>query len=198
VAGPIGGGKTSFVKAVARQLNNSATVFFDHYEKITESPAQDLESWIKNGAVFNDFPVPGLSDDLKKLKQGESIVDPVTQAEIRPTRHIVFEMPLGKEHGDTAGYIDLLIWIDIPLDVALARKLKEFTGTFAGRADELDPQKFIAWVDQYLDNYLKVIGRVLQIQQQKVRRNADIIIDGRKDIDWMVRQATEKILARLP
>ena len=198
VAAPIGGGKTSLVKAIANQLNHAATIFFDRYEKITGSPAQDLENWIEQGAAFHDFPVPGLSEDLRKLKLGESVFDPVTKTEIRPTKYIVFEMPLGKEHAGTAGFIDLLIWIDIPLDMALARKLKEFTGNFLAGAGDQNPRKFLAWMDVYLDNYLRVVRRVLQIQQQKVGSNADIILDGMKDMDWMARQATEEILARIP
>jgi uridine kinase len=198
VAGPIGGGKTALVKAIANQFNNAATIYFDHYEKITESPAQDLEKWIEQGASFHDFHIPGLARDLGKLKQGNSILDPLTKTEIKPTRYIVFEMPLGKEHRDTAGYIDLLIWINIPFDVALVRKLKEFTGNFLTRKIDGSSREFIVWMDRYLDNYFTVVRKVLQIQQQKVSLNADIIVDGMKDIDSMVCQATKEILAKIP
>lgn len=198
IAAPIGGGKTSLVKAIAKQLNNSSTIYFDHYEKITESPAQDLEKWIENGASFDDFSVPGLAGDLDKLRQGKSVLNPLTKTAVRPARYILFEMPLGKEHKETAEYIDLLIWIDIPLDIALARKLKEFTGDFKARPDAPNPGKFIIWMDEYLDNYMKVVRKVLQIQQQKVSRNADIIIDGMGDINSAALLATKEILARIP
>jgi len=198
VAAPIGGGKTSLIKAIANQLSNSSTVFFDHYEKITESPVQDLEKWIENGASFDDFSVPGLANDLEKLKQGKSVFNPFTNTTVRPARYIIFEMPLGKEHKETAGYIDLLIWIEIPLDIALARKLKEFTGDFKARPNAPNPGKFIIWMDEYLDNYMKVVRKVLQIQQQKISRNADIIIDGRGDINSAALLATKEILARIP
>ncbi len=198
VAAPIGGGKTALVKAIANRLNDSATIFFDHYEKITESPVQDLKKWIAEGASFDDFPVPGLADDLKKLKQGESVYNPLTRTNAGPARYIIFEMPLGKEQKETAGYIDLLIWIDIPPEIALAQKLKEFTGDFLAGVIDPNPGKLIVWMDKYLDNYLKVVRKVLQIQQQKVSRNADIIIDGMRDIETMALQATREILARIP
>jgi uridine kinase len=198
VAAPIGGGKTALVKAIANRLDDSATIFFDHYEKITESPVQDLEKWIAKGASFDDFIVPGLADDLKKLKQGESLFNPLMKTNTGPARYILFEMPLGKEQNETAGYIDLLIWIDIPPDIALAQKLKEFTGDFLAGVNDLNPGKLVAWMDKYLDNYLKVVRKVLQIQQEKVSRNADIIIDGMMDIDAMALRATKEILARIP
>ena len=198
VAAPIGGGKTALVKAIANQLDNSATIFFDHYEKITKSPAKDLEKWIAKGASFNEFSIPGLADDLKKLREGESVINPLTKTNVSPSRYIIFEMPLGKEHKETAVYIDLLIWIEIPFDIALAHKLKEFTGDFLVKASDPNHGKFIVWLDEYLGNYLKVVRRVLQIQQQNVSRNADIIIDGMMDIDSMALHATKEILARIP
>jgi len=198
VAAPIGGGKTSLVKAIAGQLNHAAIIFFDHYEKMTGLSAQDLEKWIDRGTNCHNFPVPGLADDLKKLKQGQSVFDPVAKTEIKPTRYIIFEMPMGREYPDTAGHIDLLVWIDLPLEVALARKLKEYTGNFLARSGDPNPRMFISWLDLYLENYLKVVRRVLLIQQQKVGGSADIIIDGMSDIDSMARQAAGEIVARLP
>ena len=63
VAAPIGGGKTSLVKAIANRLDDAAMLFYDHYEKATGQPVHDLEQWINNGADFNEFTIPGLADD---------------------------------------------------------------------------------------------------------------------------------------
>lgn len=198
VAAPIGGGKTALVKAISNRLDNSAVIFFDHYEKMTESPVQDLEKWVEMGASFNDFSVPRLADDLKKLREGKSVINPITKTGVGPSRYIIFEMPLGKEYKETEGYIDLLIWVEIPLDIALARKLKEFTGDFLSGSDDPNPGKFIIRMDKYIGNYLKVVRKVLLIQKQKVSRNADIIIDGMMDIDSMALKATREILDRIP
>jgi len=198
VAAPIGGGKTSFVTAIATRLNDATTIHYDHYEKTTEEPAHNLLQWLKNGANFNDFIIPNLSNDLEKLRSGESIVDPLTNTEITSKKYIIFEMPLGKEHKDTAEYIDLLIWIEIPLDIALARKIKEFTGLFLTEYKQEMHKDRIIWLDTYLDNYLQVIGKVLQIQKKKVSANADIIVDGQSDFETMLQHATKEILNRIP
>jgi uridine kinase len=198
VAGPSGSGKTALVKAVAEKLNDAATIFYDRYEKATRAPAYDLVKWIENGANFDEFAVLNLSKDLEKLKRGESVFDPLTNAEISSRKYILFEMPLGKEHKDTARYIDLLIWIEIPPDIALARKLREVTGTFLGMNKKENSLEFIVWINKYLDNYLKIVREVLQIQKQKVTPNADIIVDGQADLETMVREATREILNKLP
>jgi len=153
---------------------------------------------MKRGANVDDFIVPHLSNDLNKLKGGESVIDPLTNAEITSKKYIIFEMPMGKTHRDTARYIDLLIWIDIPLDIALARKLKEFTGSYLMKDKERMSEEFISWMDQYLDNYLNVVREVLKIQKQKVSTNADIIINGESRFETMVQHAVSEILAIIP
>lgn len=196
VAAPVGGGKTSLVKAIASKLNDATAIHYDHYEKATGEPVDDLMQWIKNGANFDDFIIPELPDDLKKLKRGESVIDPLTNLEIASKKYIIFEMPLGREHKDTAKYIDLLIWIEMPLDIALARKVKEFTGVFITEYTQEMHKDCIIWLNKYLDNYLKVIRDVLQIQKKKISINADIIVDGQKDFETMVQHAIKGILKK--
>lgn len=196
VAAPIGGGKTSLVASIADALRDAATLHFDHYEKLTEQPVDHLIKWMKNGANANDFRLPGLERDLEKLKRGESIVDPMTNVEVPSKKYIIFEMPLGKEHKETAKYIDLLLWVEIPLDMALARKLREFTSAFLKRYDQLKQKNFIIWLDAYLDNYLKAVGDVLRMQKEKVGATADIIVDGTKDLETMTQYSIKMILAK--
>jgi len=198
VAAPIGGGKTSLVKAIADKLGDAATVHFDHYEKITQEPVHNLLQWIKNGADFNDLPIPGLSDDIGKLKRGKTVIDPLTNMEISSKKYIIFEMPLGKEHNDTAEYIDLLLWVEIPFDIALARKVREFTHDFLYEHEPEKHKDCLLWLDQYLYNYLTVVREVLHIQKEKVSVNADIIINGQNSLEAMVQYATDKILNMMP
>ena len=158
----------------------------------------NLVEWMENGANFDDFIVPDLPKDLEKLKRGESVIDPLTNMEIASKKYIIFEMPLGKELKDTAKYIDILIWIEMPLDIALARKLKEFTGIFITIHKQETHKDSIIWLDKYLENYLKVVRDVLQIQKKKVSVNADIIIDGQSDFETLVQRATKEILNKIP
>jgi uridine kinase len=196
VASIIGGGKTSFVKAIAERLKDATTIHYDHYERATEESVDNLIQWMRNGADFNDFVIPKLPEDLEKLKLGESVIDPLTDIEIRSNKYIIFEMPLGKEHRLTEAYIDLLIWIEIPFDIALARKIKEFADGFL--TEHVNYKGCITWLNRYLDNYLGIVRDVLQIQKEKVSVNADIIIDGQGDIETMVQKAMDEILHRMP
>jgi len=196
VASIIGGGKTSFVKDLSKRLKDATTIHYDHYERSTRESVYDLVEWMRNGADFNDFVIPKLSEDLERLKMGKPVIDPLTDSEIRPDKYIIFEMPLGKEHRPTASYIDLLIWIEVSFDIALARKIEEFTDSFL--AEQVNHKDSIVWLNRYLGNYLSIVRNVLQIQKEKVSVNADIIINGEHDLENMVQQATDEILSRIP
>lgn len=198
VAAPIGGGKSSLARAIAGRLKDATTLHFDHYETITQRSAEDLRGWVERGADLDEFSVPGLAEDLRRLKMGEKVSDPLSKREVPSGKYILFEMPMGREYKETAGLIDLLIWVEIPLDLALARKIREFTSDFPAHHDPGELGNFLAWLNGYLDNYMKVVHRVLQVQRERVCPGADIILDGRSDFESLVEHATREILERLP
>lgn len=198
IAGPIGSGKTSLTKALAKSLDNATTLYFDDYERITDSPAKDLVQWMQNGADIDEFVVPQLAADLARLKRGETIVHPATRAMLVPRKHIIFEMPLGKEHSETAPYIDLLLWIDLPPDIAVTRKLKEYTRNFLESPNTNDYRNYLVWLNNYLDNYQLFISDVLAIQKERIRPKADLELNGRDALELMVQQAAAFIRAKMP
>lgn len=194
VAAPVGGGKTSYVREIAKILKDASIIYYDHYENLTEKPVDTILEWLRDGGDFNAFEFKNLAGDLKKLKNGEPVIDPLTGEEIPPEKYIVFEMPLGKAHLETAAWIDLLIWIELPPDIALARKIKEFTETFLIKDSEY--RNSMLWLDSYLGNYLRVTRDVLKIQKEKVSPDADIVIDGEKDFEKTVQYCIEEIRKR--
>lgn len=191
VAAPVGGGKTSYVREIANTLKDASIIYYDHYENLTEKPVESIMEWLRNSGDFNDFDFSNLASDLEKLKNNEPVTDPVTHEKIFPEKYIVFEMPLGREHSKTSVYIDLLIWIDLPPDVALARKIKEFTESFLVKNS--DYRDSILWLDNYLANYLYITREVLKIQKEKVSPKADIVIDGEKDFEEMIKYCIKEI-----
>jgi uridine kinase len=178
IAGPVGAGKSTLAHALASRLDRAETLQFDSYEALTQQSPDELARWLRDGADFNALIIPHLSEDLAKLKRGGSIITPAGER-VAPGDFILFEMPLGREHAETAPFIDLVIWIDLPPEVALARKLREFTsGALAGSAGAADPHEFATWLNGYLESYLGVVREVLVVQERRVRPGADLIVDG--------------------
>lgn len=159
----VGGGKSTLARALAERLGEASVIQFDHYEKITQQPVEEIRRWMRDGADPDALVIPGLAEDLQSLKSKHKFV--------------VFETPFGRRHAATGRHIDYQVWIDTPLDIALARKIRQFAAG-AGAADEA--RDFAAWLQVYLENYLDFVGELLRIQGATVRGESDLIVDGRR------------------
>jgi uridine kinase len=176
VASGVGGGKTTLARALAQSLGEHSMLAFDHFEQITALPPADIQAWLLAGAEPDHWHVPGLEDALVRLRAGETVSDPLTGERISARRYVIHEAPFGRWAARCGQYIDMLVWIDTPLDIALARKLRQLLGGFPGSPDSLQP-----WLAGYLTNYLDFVEALLRVQREKVRPAADIVVDGLVD-----------------
>jgi uridine kinase len=182
VAGPPGGGKTTLVRRLAARLGGAPTLNYDDYEQMTRRSPAEIAAWLDRGAPADEVPLPNFAAALDGLKRG-------------PARHVILDFLLARAHQPTARYIDLMIWIDTPLDVALARTLRDQVGR-AGSASAA--AQFTAWLAGYLDSYAGVMHRSYQLQHAAVRPHADIIVDGMLPPDRLAELAAAEILRRFP
>jgi len=187
VAGPVGGGKTTLVRELAGRFPGAACIYFDDYEQLTGQPIEKIKQWMISGGATDELPVAGLAEDLRSLKAG---------AAIKPAgRYVFFETQFGRRHAATGVHIDFLVWIDTPLDIALARKVRQMAVESSAAGPD-DPGVFSGWLQVYLGNYLDVVGDLLRIQRETVATDADMVIDGTADSASLVRQVEAGIEQR--
>lgn len=197
ISGPVGAGKSTLAAGVAKALADAAVLQFDHYEQITEQPISDIRQWMEEGADLDAIRIPGLAQALHSLKEGVSVIDPLTGAAIGPCKYILFETQFGRQHTATGRYIDLMVWVDTPLDVALARKVRQFA---SGAAEDAHGAAgtFASWLRDYLDNYLEVVGNLLRMQKKTVGAGADLAVDGEREPVALRDDIVRLIRERLP
>lgn len=197
IAGPPGGGKSTLAAALARALPDTATIHMDSYETMTRSSMDVIRAWLRDGADIDAFDLSRLAADLGRLKRGEAVTEPGTQRGIAAAKYIMFETQFGRAHRATGAHIDLLLWVDTPLDVALARTFKIQLGLAARERSLEAVHSQLRWLQGYTDNYLAVVRSLLEMQIQKVRSDAEVVLNGQQDPASLAREAARTISSRL-
>lgn len=170
IAAPIGGGKSELSQMLAASLGGAQVVAFDDFEIATRQTASAMQTWLSQGADFNALEAPGLASCLEGARAGAVHTS------------VVFDMPLGRAWKPTQAMIDTLIWLDVPPEVALARRVREIALGLQ-IDDDSDIQSGLSWLVAYLDNYVSMIRHVLNAQYAVVRPMADLILDGTNSLE---------------
>lgn len=167
VAAVSGGGKTTIATYLNESLPNSKTLYFDEYD--FEGP-DDIIDWVDNGANYDDWNLAPLIKDLEAL---------LTE----PLDYVVMDFPFAYKHFKTSKLIDFAVFIDTPLDIAMARRV---TRDFKGNSVEdifLDMNNYIS---QGRRGYLEMI--------KSIKPNSDIIVDGTLPISEIVSIISQNVV----
>ena len=186
-----GGGKTAVTNRLVEVLEGAVALHFDDYDDTNVHP-DDLERWFAAGADYDAYKTPVFTSHLEALKKGKGIPYPVGGAQLGPTRYVVADAPLGRAHSDSGRLIDLMVFIDTPLDVAIARRVLRGINRQTGcTADEA-----IQHVKEELSAYLVGAKPIYQEFQARMRATSDAIVDGTLSVDQIVEEIRATIKAR--
>jgi uridine kinase len=193
VSGPSGAGKSTTIRNLVARLGDATALYFDDYEASSIYP--NMTQWLANGADPNQFQTPQLSADLRALRSGATITLLHNGQVVQPARVIVVEEPFGRERAEMADLIDFIVCIDLPLEIALARRLLRMLGFFLA---EQTPEAFAKQLQFFLPWYIESGRDLYRAMQQLVLQNCDIIVDGMLPPDALAQVIEEAIQDRLP
>ena len=169
IAAVSGGGKSTITNHLNKKLHTSKALFFDDYE--FDGP-DDICDWVERGADYNEWELTPLINDLCSL-----LSNPVLSLDF-----ILLDYPFAYKHSKMREYIDFTIFIDTPLDIAMARRIvRDFKGISSEN------------IRKDLDTYLSC-GRVAYLEAlNSIKPNSDFIIDGSLSVDVIVNQIYKRI-----
>ena len=191
ISSPSGGGKTTVARRVSEMLKDTVPIFFDDYDCDNVHPG-NLRQWLEQGANYNAWKTPRLKNDLRKLKAGEPIESPIDGTTIHPQRYVVFDAPLGYAHAETGALIDFMVFIDTPLDVAMARRLLRDLASMPPASANVALDSLESELTAYLD-YAR--GAYLAMDKQ-VKPGCDLILDGQCLVDELAQEIASAVKAR--
>lgn len=149
-----GGGKTTISLELAKTLNNSKILHFDDYEFIGPD---DICEWVEKGADYSEWDVSPLVNDVKSLKAN-------------PTKiydYIILDYPFAYKNEQMKDLINYAVFIDTPLDIAMARRmLRDFEGAS------------ISDLRKDLQAYLVKGRNAYTHMLETIKPMCDVVIDG--------------------
>ncbi|SDJ79371.1 hypothetical protein [Sediminibacillus albus] len=172
IAAISGGGKTTTTKMLSRQLTNAHALYFDDYA--FEEQPENLAEWVKEGSDYNAWELSPLVNDVKKLLEV-----PYTY------KYILLDYPFAYQNSGMKDLIDLAIFIDTPLDIAMARRI------LRGKSKQTSED-----IENDLSYYLSH-GRAAFIQMAcSIKPDSDIVIDGSMPRGLIVEQIVKELKDR--
>lgn len=170
IAAVTAGGKTTIVNKIKKQLPNTKTLHFDDYS--FEGEVDDFYTWAKQGADYNVWNLSPLIKDILEIKKNSDC------------EYLLLDYPFAYCHKGLSEYIDCAIFIDTPLDIAMARRILRDMNTATGEE-----------IRQDLKMYIKY-ARIAHIQMLKdVLPSSDYIIDGTKELEEQTEEIIRIILS---
>lgn len=153
IAAVTAGGKTTTVNEIKRKLQNVYALHFDDYT--FEGEVNDFYQWVHNGADYNIWNLEPLERDILKIQKDGNC------------NYLLLDYPFAYCNEQIRKYIDVAVFIDTPLDIALARRILRDLGDASG--DEIRSD---------LKGYLKYARAAFVQMQKDILPSSDYVIDG--------------------
>lgn len=160
-----GGGKTTLSTLLHKSLPDSSLFCFDDFDDTNIYPA-DFYEWSRRGGDIEEFDCPEMQAAVAaEVHRGTA-------------RWIILDFPFGRRHSRFCDTIDLAVFVDTPLDVAMARRiLRDYTIN----PDE-SSEETLNRLHNDMSNYL-ARGHYPYLNTYKDKDHSDLVLDGRRSLD---------------
>ncbi|WP_259417579.1 hypothetical protein [Bacillus toyonensis] len=168
IAAVSGGGKTTITESLTHELTNSKALFFDSYN-FDNCPA-DICKWIDDGANYDEWILTPLIHDIQHLIR-DSKLD-----------YIIVDYPFAYLNREMGQFIDVTIFIDTPLDIAMARRiLRDFK------------EDTMSEIHNDLKHYMEHARKAYLEAIHTVKPNSDIVLDGSFSVSEIINHVVEEL-----
>ncbi len=164
------GGKTTVVNAIKDRLPRTTSLHFDDYS--FDGEPDDFTKWVSKAEEFyNVWDLSPLKADVERIINSKKY------------DYLLLDYPFAYQNKMMKDYLDCCIFIDTPLDIAMARRV--LRDMKEASADDIRNE---------MDTYLNA-ARVCYVQMlTDILPNSDYVIDGANDLETIINETMEIIL----
>ena len=171
IAAVTAGGKTTVVNEIKKRLPRCASLHFDDYS--FEGEVEDFHQWVLDGADYDVWDLSPLKADIDKIMDSNAY------------DYLLLDYPFAYLNTQIREYIDCAVFIDTPLDIAMARRvLRDMKDA---SADEIRTE---------MDVYLKYARIAYKQMLDAVLPSSDHVVDGSKDLESITSEIINIILEK--
>ena len=170
-----GGGKTALAEHLHESLSSSVLFRFGDFDD-TNIYQDDYYEWTIRGADLSDFDCPGMS---------KAIAEEIEKGKVR---YIILDFPWGRAHHRLKDLIDLSIYVDTPLDIAMARRILR---DYLGERETTASERMIS-LKKDLVHYLNK-ARIQYLGHFRHKEHSDLILDGCKSLEELRDNILDKL-----
>ncbi|CAM3849890.1 hypothetical protein [Alkalicoccus chagannorensis] len=167
IASVLGGGKTTVTQQLRKALPRSSAIFFDDYD--LDGPS-DMVDWLERGADYQEWDVMNLVEDVENQRT-------------QKLDYVLLDFPFSYIHQQMREYIDYSVFIDTPLDLALARRIIR---DYADDSTEEIVRRMAFYCSSSRAAYLEML--------HTIKPSADVVIDGNQPVYAIVDTIVDSIM----
>ncbi len=173
-----GGGKTALSIALHDELPDSVLFQFDEFDESNVYP-DDFYEWGRRGGDVEEFDCPGMHAAV------------VAEVQRGIAKQIVLDFPFGRGHTRFRDLIDLAVFVDTPLDVAMARRILRDYGSSSSQSANEKLRKLRDDMSNYLER-----ARYPYLDTYRDKANSDLILDGWCSLEELMAQVLAALKSR--
>lgn len=170
IAAVTAGGKTTVVNAIKDRLPRTTSLHFDDYSFYGE--VDDFTKWIsKREEYYNVWDLSPLKADVERIINS------------REYDYLLLDYPFAYQNKMMKDYLDCCIFIDTPLDIAMARRV--LRDMKEASADDIRNE---------MNTYLN-FTRICYVQMlTEILPTSDYVVDGANELETIINDTMEIIL----
>ena len=185
VSGISGGGKTTVITELHKRLSGATVLRFDDYGDDVYLE-RNINDWSANGYDCDEWHTEPIVRDIKRLLK-------------EPYDYIILDYPFGYLNSNVGKHINMAVYIDTPLDVALARRIiRDYTSRSQendfGLADVEDVS--LKALDKELRCYLSQSRPTYARMPEILIPVSDLVVDGMKSANEIVDELISFIVSK--